>query len=66
MLQGVAGFVRSNAHRRQRIGVMHLRREPQRARAWVIMVGQMAAGPFARHIGQPDGVEDFPGGLRAG
>ena len=42
MLDGVAGFVRRHANRRNRGGVMHVLRQGQAARRWIVVVGEQA------------------------
>ena len=65
VLQGVAGLVGGNAHRRQRPALIDLRAQPQHLLPRVVVVAQASGYLFDRDVAQSGGVEDVAGGRRA-
>ena len=65
VLQGVAGLVGGNAHRRQRPALVDLGAEPQHFLPRVVVVAQAAGNLLDRDVVQSGGVEDVAGRRRA-
>ena len=66
VLKGVSGLMASYTHRRERITVVNVRRQPQHLGGGIVMVGQKAADALNPNVHHPVTLQHSLGRRRAG